>query len=335
MSSSRNGESRGKNDSIRRLSFLGVSVSPKGFIALLSTSSNVGDDIALPIRISSNPNDEFSASSVEALTFLQLLGGVDVASEGVLPVQTLQHIIALSCSEGNDEESVGAAKIMQDALDGINYVTASPWQRVRVKYPTVGLDGVQVASAKQKTMMTNPTADDPPIVDVHFILDCTVEGKPLSIPLSNSLLQNLAASSSFSSTSENSTLAAFLSLTLALRYKVPITSSTLLSLSPFTLLTQSKNDTSGNIIHQMYPEWKSATSLEIQTSRVVSRISKGFEANRLDGALKIAIQRGDKGAERKIREKMKEFESLDDLPVASESSPDAAILWDGEDGSWA
>lgn len=88
----------------RRLSFLGASVSPTGFIALLSTSSTNGASMVLPIRISMTSDDEFSASSVEALAFLQLLAGVDMASEGVLPVQLLERIVALFCSLTSEED---------------------------------------------------------------------------------------------------------------------------------------------------------------------------------------------------------------------------------------
>lgn len=336
----------------RRLSFLGASVSPSGFIALLSTSSTNGASTVLPIQISTTSEDEVSASSVEALTFLQLLAGVDMASEGVLPVQTLESIIALNCSLTNDEDqnkdsepqTSTPRKIMNDALGDLDYATASPWQRVRVKMPKVGLNEVCITSDDTQESSMNGA----PIANVKFILECSVEGKSFPVELSIPVAQDLSSSASFTSGELKENVVSFYSLALALRYKVPITiSSTCLdALSPYILCNPDGNNISEeitldqsspceNTLRKAYPKWKSATSLQFQSSRALKTIERGFQANRLDGALRIAIEKGDKEAEQKIREKMKEFESLDDLPVASGVVSDAVVLEEDNEDSWA
>lgn len=356
-----------RDDTVDRLSFLGASVSPIGFVALLSTSSKNGESKVLPVPISSTSDDEFSACSVESLTFLQLLAGVDMASEGILPVQILQRIVALHCSLYNEERendelvseasgNIGnrdALDVMQKALDGLNYASATPWQRVRVKLPKVGLNEVRIIPYQQtnhdsETKPNEKTSESNSSANVAFILECTVEGKPLSIQLSLPLVQDLFSSASLSCTEMTDSVVNFYSLSLAARYKVPIniSSSSLTSLSSYILYHVDGNNMDNKFskeasndkmfLQETYPKWKSATSLQFQSSQVVKTIERGFEANRLDGALRIAIEKGDKNAEEKIREKMKEFESLDDLPVTDTAIGDENIL-EGDDGGdhWA
>ena len=78
----------------------GVSISPIGFIVLLQSTTredNYEKRMILPIRVTSDPEDEFSASSPESLTICQLLEGVDMAGAMLKP-SILNEVVALSCS---------------------------------------------------------------------------------------------------------------------------------------------------------------------------------------------------------------------------------------------
>jgi len=109
--------SKASNSSVRRASVLGVSISPIGFLLLLSTSHQLPKELpegggsgtrpqskmVVPLRISSAPNDATTTNSTEALTAIQLLWGIDMAAAGVLEPEALQTLVALYCSE--DDES--------------------------------------------------------------------------------------------------------------------------------------------------------------------------------------------------------------------------------------
>lgn len=250
--------------------------------------------------------------------------------------------------ESSLEES-NPRKIIQDALGDLDYSTASPWQRVRVKMPKIGLTQVCIASCDEKESgMNGKKTSSCPNDNLRFILECSVEGKPLSVELSVPMVLDLSSSASFTSDELRENIVAFYSLALALRYKVPITisSSSLDTLSPYVLFNPDGNNISDeitlnssksydNTLRKAYPKWKSATSLQFQSSRALKTIERGFQANRLDGALRIAIEKGDKQAEQKIREKMKEYESLDDLPVASGVVSDSVVLEEDNEDNWA
>ena len=109
--------SKASNPSVRRAGVLGVSISPIGFLLLLSTSHQLPKELpvgggsgtrpqskmVVPLRISSAPNDATTTNSTEALTAIQLLWGIDMAAAGVLEPEALQTLVALYCSE--DDES--------------------------------------------------------------------------------------------------------------------------------------------------------------------------------------------------------------------------------------
>jgi hypothetical protein len=114
------------DNSVRRTSMKGVSVSPKGFLILLQTPSignidsndneNPGNifmkddkkaathkNTILPIRITSTIKDAFATTSAESLTICQLLSGVDMAG-AILSPDVLKNIVGLYCSSSLDEE---------------------------------------------------------------------------------------------------------------------------------------------------------------------------------------------------------------------------------------
>ena len=110
-------QSKASNPSVHRAGVLGVSISPIGFLLLLSTSHQLPKKLpegggsgtrpqskmVVPLRISSAPNDATTTNSTEALTTIQLLWGIDMAAAGVLEPEALQTLVALYCSE--DDES--------------------------------------------------------------------------------------------------------------------------------------------------------------------------------------------------------------------------------------
>ena len=103
--------------SFRRAGVVGVSISPIGFLLLISTSHRLPEltstknsgtgaksqsKMIVPLRVSSSPNDVTTANSTEALTAIQLLWGIDMAAAGVLEPDALQTLVALYCSEEDE-----------------------------------------------------------------------------------------------------------------------------------------------------------------------------------------------------------------------------------------
>lgn len=344
---------------IYRLDFHGVSVSSKGFVSLLSlplSTNNIDPTrqiTILPIEISSNKEDEFSASSLEALTFVQLLSGIDVASEGSLSVQTLQRIAAFYASSPSLEEdqfynhNKDAVTIMREVFKDEDYWNATTWSKSRVNYPKVGLDELQISSIPSSPESHN----------LQFELKCRVKDKPLTIVLTNNIvrqygkffsLPSLPTQTSSEKNVQNKefdSLNAFLSLSLALRYKSPVTLSSIDSLLD-TFVYQIKEKNKANpmpktdeeeeqlkltLLERRYPKWKSVTSLSLQSSMTQKTVEKGFEVHRLEGALKIALERNDLKAAEKIKQKMKEYDTFHEEDENFITKPDESILFNVDD----
>jgi len=365
------------------MSIRGVSVSPMGFLALLSTPTlksrenaddasmdenkqkSVEDFITLGIRISNDRNDESSSSSPEALTFIQLISGVDMAG-AILPPQLLQHLASLHCAStaaGDDQE---ARKEIEKSIvavlpDGTSYVDATAWHRGQMRYPNVVLNSVElrlpvfeegerfVHRLRQWDLLSSPSLQGSELrtpLPVQFSLECKVNGYPLTVPLfseqippstedaSKAVTRNqprdIAPSSSFldkATYSYTPASAAFIALSLALRYKTPIVIQTptlrLLqeTLPPCTFLDAA--------LKRSLPQWKSVASLVDQSNDVMRNVQTGFQANKWQGALRIALQKGDVEAVRKIRDKLKEFDSFDDLPVVTGMAEDVGTRIEG------
>jgi len=64
---------------------------------------------------------------------------------------------------------------------------------------------------------------------------------------------------------------------------------------------QRNNDDDDRDITKILPQWRSTSSLQSQSQRVVANIEQGFQVTKLQGALQIAIQKGDDSAAEKIR----------------------------------
>ncbi|KAL9184938.1 hypothetical protein ACHAXT_002715 [Thalassiosira profunda] len=135
----------GKNDgsAFRGAEVAGVSVSPKGFLAVLQSTANIKGEqstVAFPVLLTSAGNpptsdkndqtinatlpelfrdnaDQTSVTSPEALTFLQLLNGVDMATP-ILPPDTLSLICVWYAflSEEYNLGGGGDALVVEDEL---------------------------------------------------------------------------------------------------------------------------------------------------------------------------------------------------------------------------
>mmetsp|Transcript_4125 Transcript_4125/g.6035 ORF Transcript_4125/g.6035 Transcript_4125/m.6035 type:complete len:482 (+) Transcript_4125:189-1634(+) len=110
----------------------------------------------------------------------------------------------------------------------------------------------------------------------------------------------------------------FLCLALALRYRAPIVLETW---EDGDSSTEGASSSSANFIesqeelNENFPLFKTVESLKDQSNRVHENIERGFEIQKLTGALRIAMEKGDKAAASMIQEKLDQFDSLDELPT--------------------
>mmetsp|Transcript_36610 Transcript_36610/g.80087 ORF Transcript_36610/g.80087 Transcript_36610/m.80087 type:complete len:372 (+) Transcript_36610:3-1118(+) len=130
--------------------------------------------------------------------------------------------------------------------------------------------------------------------------------------------------------------AAFMALALALRYKVPITVDS----SVLDMLVQQSRDggrsTSSETVSSIVttptdynaaiarhlPQWKSLTDLQSQSQRVSRNIQQSHEVHKLQGALRIATEKGDVKAAEKIRAALDELDGFDELPTTEREDTD-------------
>jgi len=208
----------------------GVSVSGSGFLVLLQTS-NAEATTTFPIQLTETStieevtnstenrlpslfqdnNDQSSVNTAEALTFLQLLNGVDMATM-VLPPDMLS-LISVWYAFLIDEYSVEVedelglsdeTNVSQDSGDALeyirtmvrttmptteigstlSYIDASAWQRARVQLPRVWLRGVKL-DVVEPQIMSSDDGRRVRTVPIKFTLECSVDdgSKFLEIPL--------------------------------------------------------------------------------------------------------------------------------------------------------
>ena len=347
------------NDGIRKLNPVGVSVSKDGFLSLLSVSlrnnastSSIDSDAkqcVIPIRITSDSADSTAANSVEALTYIQLLGyGIDMGTAGVFPPRILADLVALYCTNNEDATSCEGYKNIENVLkrdlpEGVSYYEANPWLRSRVEFPKISLIGVRLELSGLCEVDGNVEMTQ--FVPIDFVLECLVDGKKLDVSLCSEIVQSDDSkvegadigceALQETSYSYNAASAAFTALSLAIRYKAPLSItnenlSAILSMYSSSIILCDEASTMDASIRSVLPKWRSAEDLKGQTERVEKNLMQSFEANKLEGALRIAIEKGDKVAEEKIRQQMQKYESFDDLPTLSKSSD--GIDFDNADG---
>jgi hypothetical protein len=258
-----------------------------------------------------DPMDSYAATSPESLTILQLLSGVDMAG-AMLPPETLSKLVVYACELVPDPIFCSAAQrdvleYVQQSLQKMNdqqsssYAEAHPWMQSRVKLPQVTLD--------QLTLVYNTENDK-----WTCRLECAVKGllgnknagSSSSTHLTMDLTPEIVQPVAYNYDSETSAL--FTSIALALRYKAPI-------------VLENKNAHAAPIIptnidlDQDFPQRTTVSKLQQQSTRVVANIERGFEIHKLTGALQIAMRLGDQGAVARIRAKLDEYDSMDELPT--------------------
>jgi hypothetical protein len=216
------------SDSYETLVVAGASVSPIGFLAIVKSSLQQ-QEIAFPIQLTSStltntayngmtgtesiknasiPSlfqenvDQTSVVTPEALTFLQLINGVDMATP-ILPPDTLSKLCVWYAFllDKQDGDSIISDRfhpgldyvrsIVQTTLtltgeSSSDFLELSRWKRGKVMLPRVKLGGVRVeevdmsyAKQRQQSEVNIQT------IPLKFTLECCVDddAKPLEIPL--------------------------------------------------------------------------------------------------------------------------------------------------------
>jgi hypothetical protein len=314
---------------LERLQVAGVSISPKGFHIILQKSSfaaatiNNSDSPYSPryiaIQVSSNPADALAATSPESLTLCQLLSGVDMAG-AILPPELLSKLVMYHMEEKRqnnqklEKQEQAILDSIQEALSRTSqdssYKDAHAWLQSRIKLPQVTLD--------QLTLV--PTLD---ANNNKLRWDCRMEcalpewKERLVLPrVEPDILSSLA----FQYDPNTSLL--FTCMALALRYKAPIVLeqeqpsdcnndvATRKTLAHRYILTQSE-------LQEKFPQRTTVGKLQQQSTRVAENIERGFEIHKLQGALTIAMRLGDQEAAKRIRAKLDQYDSMQDLPTTA------------------
>lgn len=323
--------SRDSQPRLYRAAFSGVSVSFQGFWVIL----RVGPDQYWPVQVTSACQDRTAATSPDALTLLQLLAGVDMAG-AILPPDILARIIIGVCEDEDEDEDEqadtgGSKQRIRDLVRRTSnwpdqapvdtaYLELPEWWQSRIRLPICTVDAIQfqavTASDTEKgrdvgtssgtweyqcqVQDVGPYTVTPPCT----VLQRVAWSDPAEQPEATDAADPDKASCCFAQTS-----AAFFALALALRYQAPV----LLSLADaHSLFSQEQ-------VVEKFPLYRSRDKLQERSASVTANIERGFEIHKLQAALQIAIRKQDMKAAAKIRVRLDEMDSLQDLPVQPET----------------
>ena len=277
--------------SLHRISIAGASVSPTGFWIVLQ----VTDNSYWPVQVTSSKEDTASATSIESLTLLQLISGVDMAGP-MLPPELLSQLAVLH-AENSSNDDVIVKNLLQflklpDDAD-VAYSELNEWQRSKIRLPQITLEGIVVElHRKQNSNCWTLTCASPDIG--KFVFSPRIHVKD----------------------DDNAIAVAFYSIALALRYRAP------LFFQPPLNTTTEENGSflfySLDQIKNKFPLYYSVEQLKKPSNRVQSNVQRGFEIHKLTGALRVAMERGDERAASNIRKRLDQFDSMEDLPVLSQ-----------------
>jgi hypothetical protein len=89
-------------------------------------------------------------------------------------------------------------------------------------------------------------------------------------------------------------------------------------------------------LDRSFPQRTTVAKLQQQSTRVAENIERGFEIHKLTGALQIAMRLGDVKAAERIRAKLDEYDTMQDLPTTTsaggaEDTDDDSLYDDNED----
>jgi CRISPR/Cas system-associated endoribonuclease Cas2 len=324
---------------LERLQMAGVSVSPKGFHVILkkATSAAASNDPSTPIlkylalKVTNDPADAFAATSPESLTLCQLLGGVDMAG-AILPPELLSKLVVYHIEEKRQknqqlqEQEQTILNAIQESLSQTSqdsYKDAHVWFQNRIKLPQITLDQLTLVPSLSKNQRK---------VEWNCRLECALPEWKERIVLPKvkpEILESLA----FQYDPDSSLL--FTCIALALRYKAPIVlEQTNLEANddPATTLSDRFTLTLQNL-EKAFPQRTTVGKLQQQSTRVAENIERGFEIHKLQGALTIAMKLGDKEAAKRIRAKLDEYDSMQDLPTTSPAATTIVKDDENDDGS--
>jgi hypothetical protein len=307
---------------IYRAAFSGVAVSPTGFWVMFQ----VGVDQYWPVQVTAvtETTGASKVTSPEALTLLQLLAGVDMAG-AILPPDILARIIIGVCDNDTTKDSGGIADLVrrssnwpdqtQAPVDAA-YLDLPDWWQSRIRLPVCTLDEIHYQESESSDGSSGTWEYQCQVRDVG----------PQTVTPTCNVLQKVAWSDPATTVaaddedSEDVTCneqAAFFALALALRYKAPIR----LSLAA----TDSSNSNSDALllshdqVLEQFPLYRSRDKLQETPATVTKNIERGFEYHKMQRALQIAIEKRDMAAAAKIRVRLDEMDSLEDLPVQAET----------------
>lgn len=236
-----------RTDRFEKLTIAGASVSSLGFLVVVNSTLDEHLQVAFPIQLTScgipptvsntrnegesdidlaipslfqENIDQTSVTTPEALTFLQLINDVDMATP-ILPPDTLSLICVLYAFlvEKDSEVEPGVYRIEDEmgldssndadpdvfypALEYIrsfvatmlpdsagysksrNFLNLTEWQRAKVRLPNVRLDGVRVERVDGNTETSQQSGAEVNTMPLKFVLECTVDddSKVLEVPL--------------------------------------------------------------------------------------------------------------------------------------------------------
>jgi hypothetical protein len=231
------------NDQFERLTVAGASVSSLGFLVVVNSTIDEQQrqvKVAFPIQLTSsgtmptadsNNNltipslfqeniDQTSVTTPEALTFLQLINGVDMATP-ILPPDTLSLLcvwysfllnreptthetgVLIEDELGLDLSANAGPETFYPAFDYVrsfvatmlpdsvgfskssNFLNLTEWQRAKVRLPSVRLRGVRVEGMQPFTQKTHQSAVEIETIPLKFVLECAVDddSQALEVPL--------------------------------------------------------------------------------------------------------------------------------------------------------
>jgi hypothetical protein len=336
---------------IYRAAFAGVAVSPTGFWVML----RVGTDQYWPVQVTVTKSttstttatagdtgdpDRPAVTSPEALTLLQLLAGVDMAG-AILPPELLSRILIGVCDDDHDNDDYhgtddqtdkdkdNAKRIVRDLVRRSSnwpdqapvntaYLELPDWWQNSIRLPVCTLDEIQYIYRDTSTSITSTGCGG------TWEYQCQVQdvGPQTVIPTCH-VLQKVAWSDPATVTAATADddetehvpcgeQAAFFALALALRYQAPIRLSLSAAVSDSLFLSHDQ-------VIEQFPLYRSRDKLQETSATVTKNIERGFEIHKLQRALQIAIAKQDVTAAAKIRVRLDEMDSLQDLPVQPET----------------
>ena len=290
----------------------------------------------LPLKMTNDPADTYAATSPESLTLCQLLSGVDMAG-AILPPELLGRIVACHIEDkietlyDDDDDENPEPSIFVPVLTPIE---GKIWQYLQAQQAMLREQNLfgQADPKKDTSSSSTPLAQMPQVtLDQLTLIPLPSDDESSSswkCKLECALLEwkenivveikaDLLASLAYNYDPESSLL--FTCVALALRYKAPI----VLEQSKDLTSNSDTNWSSSDDLDRDFPQRTTLENLQEQSTRVTQNIEKGFEIHKLTGALQIAMRLGDTKAAEKIRAKLDEYDSMEDIPtLGSESSSD-------------